>query len=147
VNREHVDAFLAVRPWYSREHVEDLEDTSVSLNIPWCPSCADWHDDDEPHSSMDDEWAMALQRPLAQTLVWLDEEERRAAGIVDDPRPQPAWSAAELDLDGRPFPEAEAGVHPHPEDGYMTPAGCVRLVLILCLIYLAAWVVIDRLTH
>lgn len=159
---EHVEAYKAVRPWTPSDVVDDLADLSVNLGIPWCPSCADWHHDDEPHSPMD-------APPDLQVDAWQPRVQEVDEAVED--RPTPAWAQEAIDLHGRsPLTPPLCGewvrVHdawttcrnPRPcqvdhdsqlrltEDGYMTPGGCARLALVLCLVYLIAWVVIIRLT-
>lgn len=167
---EHVAAFLAVRPSYGRAKVEDIEDTSVSLGIPWCPSCADWHEDDEPHSPLHDDGEVQV---LDSSAVWLPIVEAECADLVDQAVPDPPpWVQESIDLVGRvPVGVQYCGEwvrvddtwttcrNPRPcsidhdaqlrltEDGYMTPGGCARLALVLALAYLLAWVVIDAIVH
>lgn len=42
-----VDAFLARRPYFDRAHVEEIATSAHREGIPFCPSCADYHHDDE----------------------------------------------------------------------------------------------------
>jgi hypothetical protein len=44
-----VDAFLAERPHYSREHVEEIA-RFCQGSVPFCGGCKDWHHPSEQHS-------------------------------------------------------------------------------------------------
>jgi hypothetical protein len=47
---DHVEEFLARRPYYERAHVEDIAGAFETLGTPWCEGCADWHEPSDPHT-------------------------------------------------------------------------------------------------
>lgn len=45
-----VQAFLAERPHYAQEHVEEIARSCAADGIPFCHGCKDWHHPSELHS-------------------------------------------------------------------------------------------------
>ncbi|MFF4054632.1 hypothetical protein ACFYZ0_02415 [Streptomyces sp. NPDC001708] len=45
----NVDEFLARRPYYTRQHVEEIAPIYEGV-VPFCGECKDWHYPNEAHS-------------------------------------------------------------------------------------------------
>lgn len=48
-----INAFMAAHPGYDRGHVREIAEFTEKQGIPWCCTCADWHEPQDEHSVSD----------------------------------------------------------------------------------------------